>query len=372
MFVCDICDYTTALNSNYHKHCRTKKHSQKVQQDNDRQLEIKLEQKRSCDLCKKRFSVKSNLVRHMIAKHPESSKLLLEQRVMKKHIKVINANGSKGSTKTYPNLPTIGFRCRYCNTELKTNYGKTKHEKSCSSNEIESYKAELKKKDEQINMLLEDKRNLTELSIQSSKTNSKALSALNYIVYHYTETNALEHIDETKLKQIVYAKEEEDVHIARIFMMYHRAKSLHKHIGDAIVDVYKKENPQSQSFHTTDVSRLNYVVMTAIGNKKEWIQDKGGIKVSDKVIDPIMDKIKELVDDFIDDIKNDREEIGAQDHKAIFDIQGDIEDGKLQKQIHKYIAPHFNNFSDDKKKKPIRKYTKKAKKMKDMILSEDD
>lgn len=357
MFACVHCNYNTSINSNYHKHCRTEKHSKKVLEASKIQKQLKMLQTRTCTHCKKVFSKKSNLERHIIMKHANTYNNSNNIYTFETTQKVNKAKNSNYATNTYPFLPTQSFMCKHCNTELKTLYGKTKHEKVCSVGEIESYKAELKKKDEQINMLLEDKRNLTELSIQNSKTNSKALSALNYIVYHYTETKALEHIDDAKLKQIVYSKEEEDTHIARIFMMYYRARSLHKHIGDAIVEVYKKENPQVQSFHTTDVSRLNYVVMTAIGDKKEWIQDKGGIKISDKIIDPIMDKIKELIDDFISDVQNDIEEIGSQDQKAIFDIQGDIEDGKLQKQIHKYIAPHFNNFPDGTKQKSIKKNT---------------
>ena len=35
IFTCEICDYTTHINSNYHKHLRTNKHQKKVLQ-NDR------------------------------------------------------------------------------------------------------------------------------------------------------------------------------------------------------------------------------------------------------------------------------------------------------------------------------------------------
>jgi hypothetical protein len=386
-YICELCQYITTVKCNYNKHCATKRHTIKVNEINEnKKLTAAItasEAKRRCNICDIIFTRKSSLIKHNERKHSNLNVSTYDARLLQKSQKiqknetknntcieysengVVDQNAPEHATNEDSDFKTNVYKCSFCDTLFVRQNGRSKHEAKCSVRKMQElerkYKEKEMEKNKQIDMLLEDKKNLMELSIQTSKTSSKALSALSYIVYHYTDAKALDHICDDDLKQIVYAKKQEDIHMARIFIMYHRAKSLHKHIGDAIVKVYKEDNPNDQSFHTTDVSRLNYVVMTAIGDKKEWIQDKGGIKISDKIIDPIMTKVKKLVDDFIDDIKNDRENIGAEDQKAIFSIQDDMDDGKLQKQIHNYIAPYFKTEMNEaiknksKRKKKINK-----------------
>jgi hypothetical protein len=345
---CQICNYISTDKSNYARHCKSKRHHIKVEEVKKNQVQLLDEHKRTCKLCNKIFSKKSNLVRHNNKYHTIAIRAHNSKNIQKVH-KVMN---SIALVELPPVSPKSDLQCRYCAITLSKLSNKVRHEGKCSERKMqeleqkykdreELYKERYIEKDKQIDMLLEDKRNLMELSIQNSKNSSKALSALGYIVCNYTDTKALEHIDDTTLKQIVYNKDQTTMHIAKIFMMYYSAKSLHKHIGEAIVKAYKEEDPSDQSFHTTDVSRLNYVVMTAIGTKREWIQDKGGIKISDKIIDPIMEKISELVEEFIDNVKNDKEIISFSEQRTIFGIKDDIDDGKLQKQIHKFIAPYF-------------------------------
>ena len=58
---------------------------------------------------------------------------------------------------------------------------------------------------------------------------------------------------------------------------YHDNKILHQLIGDHIITVYKKNDLTQQSFHTTDTSRLNYVVRI-IENSSELIDNSDSEK----------------------------------------------------------------------------------------------
>jgi len=164
-------------------------------------------------------------------------------------------------------------RCFFCGKKFKALHGLSQHENKCSVKKIQALEENNKIQKQQIDMLLEDKKNLTELSIQNAKNNSKAMSALGYIISNFPNGEPLQQISTEKMDQIIYAKKEENTPIERSFILYYKAKSLHKHIGDAIIDVYKCDDPSEQSFHTTDCSRMNYIVMAAIGNNKEWTME---------------------------------------------------------------------------------------------------
>jgi hypothetical protein len=50
-------------------------------------------------------------------------------------------------------------------------------------------------------------------------------------------------------------------------LLYHyRKNSIHKIFGDHIVSIYKKDNLIDQSTHTTDTSKMNYIVKIAKDN----------------------------------------------------------------------------------------------------------
>lgn len=77
LFTCDMCNYSTKINSNYHKHLRTKKHlinvtnktiisNNKPESKNDPKNGKKSIQKKFiCEECNKGFTTKSHLNRHI-------------------------------------------------------------------------------------------------------------------------------------------------------------------------------------------------------------------------------------------------------------------------------------------------------------------
>jgi hypothetical protein len=384
-YICKFCEYSTIVKYNYDKHCGTYKHQRKVMEDVKKKQISTSENiaahKHMCKICNKYYARKSTLVRHNKSFHKDNLEISMFNKCAidiygytKKDTKKTPDDKNNDHVEALPGSSQVsldGLTCLYCGLSTSKSSNRVRHEAKCSAKKIKEIEAELsverernKLNERHINLLLEDKKNLTELSIQSAKNNSKAMSALGYIIYNYPNGSPLEHISSEKMEQIIYAKKEENTPIERSFILYYKAKSLHKHIGDAIIDVYKCDDPSKQSFHATDCSRLNYIVMAAIGDNKEWIQDKGGIKVNENIISPVMKKIGEITFAYMKEIVDGGMMIEKEDRDALFGLVDDIEDGKLQKQVNTYIAPFFTTTLQEKttkndKKKKIKKTTVK-------------
>ena len=128
----------------------------------------------------------------------------------------------------------------------------------------------------------------------------------------------------------------------------HNHTILHESIGNSIIEMYKKVNPQRQAIWTTDTSRQNYIVLieNAIGKKEvDWITDKNGIHVKDKIIDPILAYLKAKLEDYVPM----RDQKSMQAKGLMLAIIKEINDGALSKKINRYIASHFYMTDDVKK-----------------------
>ena len=139
----------------------------------------------------------------------------------------------------------------------------------------------------------------------------------------------------------------------------HRNNILHESIGNSIIELYKKVNPQRQAIWTTDTSRQNYILLieNAIGKTKvNWITDKNGIHVKDKIIDPILVYLKAKLDNYVP--TKDQKSMEAKG--VMLGVIKEINDGGLSRKINKYITSHFYMTDDVKKaithkKKPMKR-----------------
>jgi len=174
----------------------------------------------------------------------------------------------------------------------------------------------------------------------TTKIASKGMSAINYAMAYYNNAPELHQIGVPTQQAILYKETDNDIDTAKMMIIYYKAKSLHKHVGDSIVSIYKKPNPCEQSFHATDCARLNYIIMTVVNENKEWKYDSGGIKVVEKVIDPILGKINDLMNEYVEHL-NSKPYVDPEEWRHINDVKNSIDDGKLHKQINGYIAPFF-------------------------------
>ena len=201
----------------------------------------------------------------------------------------------------------------------------------------------------------------------------KTMNTMSYLLLNYNNAPCLTHLSDYSIisKNIDY--------LVNDLIHYHRKNKLDKHIGDFIVQQYKKKNPELQSIWSSDVDRLNYFIRELINDtnqtepkikaivdknnnknkiikndtgtdiKFQWVVDKKGIKVTEYIIDPLLNYIgnintnylqqknKEINEKF--NIQNDMKIL--EDLQVVASISCDIKNKTLSQNINKYIAPHF-------------------------------
>jgi signal transduction histidine kinase len=122
-----------------------------------------------------------------------------------------------------------------------------------------------------------------------------SVSALKYANDKFKDTPALLPLENFNINNLSFENENDRKQLTEILIYNAKQKSLDKLLGDHIVKCYKKENPEEQSFHTTDCSRLNYIVRNLIENALTWSVDKNGIKICSSIIKPLIEKCINLL-----------------------------------------------------------------------------
>jgi hypothetical protein len=210
---------------------------------------------------------------------------------------------------------------------------------------------------------------------------------LNYVNKHFKNAPSLKKITNYKINGIDI---EDDMMIDNLIenIIYScKNKSLHKLIGDHIIENYKKDDLQLQSFHATDISRRKYLVklddnmrylydseeniidsdndsdeyitikkefdksnnVSIKKNKSKWTSDNEGIKISYLLFNPlikrILDQLKKKCNNYNKEMKKNTNKIPTQEEMEQFitlaNILNEIDQDKLKKNINNYIAPHF-------------------------------
>ncbi len=324
-----------------------------------------------CHLCEYSAKNLSNFINHKkTKKHIEKSKNVPNSITeLIPSVNEISKNDTKKSA--------INFICELCNKSFKQKNNYYRHRKSCKNSKIsndkellekdyqlklEKEKLELQK--EQSELLKELLREKTELLnnfmnsankiINKEQDNNKvttdalksvSMSALKYANEKFKNTPALLPLDNFNLNDLDFDDENDKKKLVEILIYNAKQNSLDKLLGDHIVKEYKKENPEEQPFHTTDCSRLNYIVRELIETALIWSTDKSGIKICTSIIKPL---IKKCINALLEHQKYLLQEMGRgeyqvqKDVEVIINVLMTIESGNLETEINKYIAPFFN------------------------------
>lgn len=373
MYICEYCNYKSTKKANYIRHRQSKAHVEKEQEGKQKKVKTQVALRAAqsaqsqsaqwCDICNRSYARKSTLIRHYKTIHPDMEIKIKVKPLARHKNNICNKSIIDSYNTTVLPTSTVFYQvninqCKYCNKVFKSLFGQTKHEKICSEakmketiKEYEDKLSKMKMEKEQLvemnKILADDRRRYAELSITNSKTTSKTMSMLSYLVYNYDDNPPLHEISTNQMKSIIHRKKPDNVGIVGILIMYHKEKSLDKYIGDGIISTYKKGNASQQSFHATDCSRLNYIIMDIVGDNEEWIYDGGGVKINQRIIGPICQEISQLLYEYIQDKIENGDDIDYEESLSIHEIRDQIDDGKMQKKINAYIAPHFETIKNE-------------------------
>ncbi len=342
MYYCDICDYKTDYSSNFSIHKKSKKHinysNKKVNHEpiniaknsidvaystsnvpfTSNECYITCYNKLYCQNCNKNFKHTSSLYRH------------------KKNCNKSVLNNDKD--KEIENI-----KKEMSNMELKYKLELLEKEK-------ELYKKMEQEKSELLTNFMNNANILLNKTTDNNKITTQAMqnvsmSALKYANDKFKDTPVLIPLDNFNINELSFENAEEKGQLTEILIYNAKQNSLDKLLGDHIIKYYKKENPENQSFHSTDCSRLNYIVRELIENTPTWIVDKNGIKICKDIMKPL---IKKCINALLDYQKELLQKMGNGNYnkqkevELIIDIIMSIDSGNLENDINKYIAPFFN------------------------------
>jgi len=300
------------------------------------------------------------------------------------------------------------YSCNICNfqTEVRTaiyNHNKSKkhianiqnielsNEKKSTEDkeqEIDNLKKQLAEKDKEIekleliNKVYKEQGENKVKNINNGTMNNNITNNITYVNKNFGSAPPLEKISNFVINGIdINDSEQHDKFIDNI-IYHHNMKNLNALIGDHIIANYKKTNLSEQSFHTTDTSRLNYVVrlieditdfyeissdedeeeseIEKLKNEyfgkirqlelkkkidaknKIWSSDKNGYKICSLLIDPTIRKIVRIIKNKCKSYNKKFKIDNIDKIKSLSDILINIDTKKLRDDTNKYISPYFN------------------------------
>ena len=336
-YTCELCNYSTENQGNFCHHKKTKKHLEKLEGKS-----LNFQQ------CSSNVTVCSNQSYNI-----DTTKTTL-------------VKSNKNSDKIYV--------CSNCDFEFKHHSSYYRHKKTCNSQTNESIqelklklafaekeKELLKKIEKEKNEIIKEKSELLNTFMANANTiinkaqdntqitaqamQNLSVSALKYANDKFKDAPALLPLENFKIKNLDYENEEEKRQLTEILVYNAKQKSLDKLLGDHIVKEYKKDDPKEQSFHTTDSSRLNYIVRELIKDAYSWSIDKNGIKICTSIVKPLIDKCIGILLDHQKELLSNMSTgnfAKQEDVQLIINVLMSIDRGSLESDINKYIAPYFN------------------------------
>lgn len=318
---CKLCNYYTERINNLKKHKLTRKHLYNVKKsktDSDSEHTINTDSEQiseqfsktqkklftkfaknvyACDVCNKKFTEKTSMYRH---------------------------------------------KRLYCNKPKKVNNPNDE-----KSKEILELKEQNKKLLEVVNKNADTANKNADASIITAKNHKQSMRMMTHAIRNLANAPVVGLLEKHDAIKLLEHNETNKHSIEDLIIYYHRKGLLGNFIGDMIITSYKKENPEEQSFWSTDTSRLSFIVMQLVSGtgENEWVQDKSGLKINKMIIMPLLDEIKNKLTQYLKIYSKKRNNETETDFAfriiTANEIILEITNKTLHKEILKFIAPSF-------------------------------
>ena len=187
-------------------------------------------------------------------------------------------------------------------------------------------------------------------TINNTQNNTINIGSINYVNEHFKNAPPLEKITDFVIKGIDTNDASQHDKFIEEVLYHHKNKILHQLIGDHIVSLYKKTDLNKQSFHTTDTSRLNYVVRILENSDNFVIEsDKEEKDIEDENSEESEDdRFNYLNWDTMDDDQKEYFQIMIEYQKHIDKREKKKEMEEKQKQLIKYNDSNKKVWTTDK------------------------
>jgi len=258
-YKCEYCSYNTSVRRNYDRHVKTKKHI-----NNEKEHKQTQRRKFNCPNCDCTYSTQAGFNNHskvcintiLIQKEREHNDIVkeLEMNIMKKNIQIEQLR------------ELLKIREENSRELMKMKDESTKKIEDFLENENEYHKT-----------LVDRAGNVVKTS----------MSALTFAKKHYPNAPAL-----VKYSNMDAIKLDKKYGVGAVMIWHYENHTIAEAIGGIILKEYKKEDPSNQSLWNSDFARVAYIIMDDVNNKKQWIVDKGGVRVQELLVDPILQHIR--------------------------------------------------------------------------------
>ncbi len=248
---CFVCDYHNDMLMYYNQHLKTKKHTNNMNKLITTPNKILNGNNLTCNFCDRTFIHQPNLSRHQKA---------CNAKIKKEHEEHMQ--------------------------KLKNEY-EAKIENIIQEHKIEISQLKYEHAEEKMEIYATENKNKQQVINAGGKIINNSLK---YIKNTFYNAPAI-----TEFDNYPSLITEEDYTMAEILIFHHRKKTLSSFLANKIISHYKKDDPENQSFWSTDCARLVYIIRENINENLMWVVDKGGEKIIAVVIKPILDFVRKEV-----------------------------------------------------------------------------
>ena len=281
-YSCNICNFDSKDKSNYYRHIKTKKHI-----NNEKQHKKTTRKKFNCPNCDCTFVTQSGFTNH--SKVCINSILAQKEKDYENTIRIITDKFEMELMKKDTNILLLtkdNDRLREL-LEIKDDNNKELLKiKDDSNKELLKMKDESNKK---IEYILENENEYHKTLVDRTSDMVKtSMSALKFAKKNYPNAPAL-----LKYDNMDAMKLDKEYGVGATMIWHDENHTIAEAIGGIILKQYKKEDPTFQSLWNSDFARIAYIIMDDVNNKKEWVVDKGGVRVQELLVDPILGHLRE-------------------------------------------------------------------------------